>query len=156
MDCERLAGKRSGTKWRRGLFLLFAVCLPVLWSGAAALSQDSEPARHAQPTARHNGRVSIDPQLKGLTKNLNLGQEQQAVVRRILERRQQESLRIMRNSSGAEGISRFQALQIATVEQIRSVLTDEQKKKYIALAPHPPQTSPQHGLEDWMKATKPH
>ena len=140
-----------------GVFLCTALAQSVPPSSAPALSQDSEPARPAQPVVRHHrGRVSLDDQVKGLAKNLDLSEAQQAAVKRILERRQQESLRIMRTSSGPDGIGRLQALQIRTVEQIRSVLNDEQKKKYNPLTPAPPQTSPQRSVEDWMKATTPH
>jgi Spy/CpxP family protein refolding chaperone len=100
--------------------------------------------------------VTVDDQVKGFAKNLDLNEEQQAAVKKILERRQQESVRIMRSGSGPDGVGRLQALQIGTVEQIRAVLTEEQKKKYNPLAPHPPQTSSQPSVEDWMKATKPH
>jgi hypothetical protein len=154
--CKDLPGMRSRSRRRGGLFLLLALYLPVLCSSAPVLSQDSEPARPAHPAPRRDRKVNFDDQLKNLAKNLNLDQEQQAAIKRILERRQQEILRIMHNSLGPDGIGRLQALQIATAEQIRSVLNDEQKKKYNALAPHPPQTSPQPDLEDWMKATKPH
>jgi Spy/CpxP family protein refolding chaperone len=120
-------------------------------------SQATSPAKSStQPAARRHGGASIDNQVNGLAKTLNLDQEQQAAIKRILERRQQEMLRIMHSSSGPDGISRLQALQIGTANQIRSVLNDEQKEKYNVLAPHPPQTSSQPSVEDWMKATRPH
>jgi hypothetical protein len=140
-----------------GVFLCTALAQSAPPSSAPALSQDPAPARPAQPVVRHHrGRVALDEQVKGLAKNLDLSEAQQAAVKRILERRQQESLRIMRTSSGTDGIGRLRALQIGTVEQIRSVLNDEQKKKYNPLTPAPPQTSPQRSVEDWMKVTTPH
>jgi hypothetical protein len=139
-----------------GVFLCTALAQSAPLSSAPALSQDPAPARPAQPAARHQRRVSLDERVKGLAKNLDLSEAQQAAVKRILERRQQESLRIMRTSSGTDGIGRLRALQIGTVEQIRSVLNDEQKKKYNPLTPAPPKTSPQRSVEDWMKVTTPH
>jgi hypothetical protein len=100
--------------------------------------------------------VTVDDQVRVLAKNLDLNQEQQEAVKKILERRQQESVRIMRNGSGPDAIDRFRALQAGTVEQIRAVLNDDQKKKYNPLAPHPPQASDQPSVQDWIKATTPH
>ena len=149
-------GMRSLARRRSGLFVLLTVCLLVLCSSAPLLSQDSRPAPPAHTGPRHDRRVNLDDQVKGLARNLNLDQEQQAAIKKILEKRQQEILRIMHSSSGPDGIGHLQALQVGTAEQIRSVLNDEQKKKYNALAPHPQQTSPQPDLEDWIRATKPH
>ncbi|HST09023.1 MAG TPA: hypothetical protein VLL05_01495, partial [Terriglobales bacterium] len=136
-----------------GLFLLLIFCL--LISSASAFSQESAPVP-AQASPHHRKRVSLDEQVKGFAKNLDLNDEQQVAVKKILERRQQESLRIMHESSGPDGIDRLRALQTATAEQIRSVLNDEQKKKYNVLMPHPAQASPQTSVDDWMKAPKPH
>jgi Spy/CpxP family protein refolding chaperone len=148
---------KSRAKRGSGLVMFLALFLPMLLSSAPAFSQDSEPARPVLRAApRHRTRVTVDDQVKGFAKNLDLNEEQQAAVKKILERRQQESVRIMRSGSGPDGVGRLQALQIGTVEQIRAVLTEEQKKKYNPLAPHPPQTSSQPSVEDWMKATKPH
>lgn len=129
----------------------------MLLSTAPALTQNSEPARPTQPAPRRaKGRVTVDDQVKALTKNLDLNQEQQAAVKKILERRQLESVHIMRNGSGPDAIDRFRALQAGTVQQIRAVLNDEQKKKYNPLAPRPPQASDQPSVQDWIKATTPH
>ncbi len=147
---------KSNAKWRSRLFLLLALCLPSLLSSVPAVSQNSEPAHPAQRPPHHHSRVTVDAQAKGLAKNLDLNEEQQAAVKKILERRQQESVHIMRSSSGPDAIDRFRALQVGTVEQIRAVLNDEQKKKYNPLAPRPPQASDQPSVQDWIKATTPH
>ncbi|HYL13136.1 MAG TPA: hypothetical protein VEV41_08875 [Terriglobales bacterium] len=78
-------------------------------------------------------------------------------MKKILEQLQQATLGIWRGSSGSDRISRFRALQVRTVAQIRAVLNDEQKEKYNPLWQRPPQqTSPQPSVEDWIKATTPH
>jgi hypothetical protein len=101
--------------------------------------------------------VSIDDQVKGLAQNLNLNAEQQASVKEILEQRQRDSLRILRNSSTTDRVSSLRFLQLRTAAQIRAVLDDAQKQKYNPLGQRPPQqTSPQPSVEDWMKATAPH
>jgi hypothetical protein len=78
-------------------------------------------------------------------------------VKKILEQRQQEILRITHAFSGSDRLSQLRALQVRTVEQIRTVLNDEQKKKYDPLGQRPPQqASPQMSVEDWLKARTPH
>jgi hypothetical protein len=124
--------------------------------------QTSQPAP-AQPTrpvtrsVRH--RVTLDDHVKALAKSLDLNEAQQAAIKKILEQLQREILRLRQDSSisGGDRIGRFRALQDQTVERIRSVLNDEQKKKYNPLAVRQvPQASDQKSVEDWMKATTPH
>jgi hypothetical protein len=115
-DCKSLANMAAGARRRVGLLLLLILCVPVLLSCVRALGQDSEPARPAQRPPRHHTRVTVDDQVKVLTKNLDLNQDQQEAVKKILERRQQETVHIMRSSSGPDAIDRFRALQAGTVE----------------------------------------
>jgi Spy/CpxP family protein refolding chaperone len=149
----------TGTKlksgWRAAVLLL-AFWSATLLANTPAAGQAPESASSPQPAPHRHRRVSLDDQVKGLAKNLDLTETQQSAVKSILEQRQQETLRIMRNHSGTDQLSRFRMLQVRTVEQIRAVLNDEQKKKYNPLAPRPPQTSSRPSVEDWMKATTPH
>jgi hypothetical protein len=93
-----------------------------------------------------------------LSKNLELTEAQRNAVKKILVRRQEETLHI-RNSEapGNVRIGQFRALQDQTVNQIRAILTDEQKKKYdpLILRNIPKPDQPQRSLEDWIKATTP-
>ncbi len=155
-DFKCFASMASGARRLLELLLLLALCLPALLSSAPALGQDSAPAQPAQRSPHRRTRVTVDDQVKVLAKNLELNQGQQEAVKKILERRQQESVHIMRSSTGPDAIDRFRALQSGTVEQIRAVLNDEQKKKYNPLAPRPPQASDQPTVQDWIKATTPH
>lgn len=79
-------------------------------------------------------------------------------VKKILEQRQLEILRIRQDPSieGSERIERLRALQDQTVQRIRGVLNDEQKKKYDPLAIRNREPAPdQKSVEDWLKATTP-
>ena len=128
-------------------FLSLALALPMLLSGAPVVAQRG----HRPP--------SIDDRVKVLAKNLDLNETQQAAVKKILEQRQQETLRLRLDSSiaGSVRIERFRALQDDTVERIRAVLNEEQRKKYDPLAPRRIQPAPeQRSVEDWIKATTPH
>lgn len=138
-----------------GLALLFAV-------GAAnvpVLAQTAGAAAPATDAARSRSRGNIDEQVERLTKALDLSQTQQSSVKSILEQRLQRLGQIRHDPalSGTAKIDRFRALQERTVEQIRAVLNDEQKKKYDPLAARKVQPAPeQRSVDDWMKATTPH
>ncbi len=80
-------------------------------------------------------------------------------MKKILEQRQAEILRLRTDTSisGSERIDRLHLLQDQTVNKIRSVLDDEQKKKYDPLAVRKvPPSSDQKSVEDWLKETTPH
>jgi len=90
-----------------------------------------------------------------LAKYLELDEAQQIALQKILEQRQQEVLqmRFTPLPAGSAQIDRFRAIQDKTVNRIRAVLNQEQRKKYDILAirrsvPPPPKTS----VQDWLKA----
>ena len=127
--------------------LCLALVLPILLSGTMVVAQRGG---HRRP--------SIDDRVRVFAKNLDLTEAQQAAVKKILEQRQQEALRIRNDSSvsGSVRIERFRALQDNTVERIRAVLNEEQKKKYDPLAVRRRQPAPdQRSVEDWLKVTTP-
>jgi hypothetical protein len=125
--------------------LFLALILPALLLSAPAVAQ-----RGHRPT--------IDDRVKVFARNLDLNEEQQAAVKKILEQRQQETLRIRQDASisGGARIERFRALQDHTVERIRAVLNEDQKKKYDPLAVRRATPAPdQKSVEDWLKITTP-
>lgn len=148
------AKSRSGG----GRALLLALGLPILLSSAPFFAQTPaaatpSPERHALHWYKT---VSIDDQVKTLARNLDLNEAQQSAVKRILEQRQQETVRIRRVTTPSDRIDELRALQLRTAARIRAVLNDEQKTKYDPLGKRLPETSPQRSVEDWMKATTPH
>src|SRR5205807_289751 len=109
--------------WGRALLSL-ALLLPILLSGAPVVAQRG----HRPP--------SIDDRVKVLAKKLDLNETQQAAVKKILEQRQQETLRLRLDSSitGSVRIERFcpsrrygganpRRTQRGTKEEIRSPST---------------------------------
>jgi len=158
-----------------GLGCVPALLLSTLWAcplaaqadeGAAAgppPSKQETAAPTPQPTPAHpahpaHRRPTLDDRVKGLAKALDLSEPQQAAVKKILEQRQAETLRLRQDGSisGEERIDRFRALQDQTVMQIRAVLNDEQKKKYDPLAVRERTPSQdQKSVEDWLKETTP-
>jgi hypothetical protein len=122
---------------------------------AAQVTGATSPAGQTQRARR---RSSIDDRVKVLAKNLDLNESQQSAVKEILEQRQQETLRLRLDPSITPGarMARFRALQDKTVERIRAVLNDEQRKKYDPLAVRGVQPAPdQRSVEDWLKVTTP-
>ena len=170
---EKLANRRKFLGF--GLHCALALLLTTLWAsrleaqaqeGAAANSPQSVPEKPAptpQPTPAHRARstprrATLDDRVKALSKALDLSDTQQVAVKKILEQRQAETLRLRQDGSipGEERIGRLRALQDQTVLRIRSVLNDDQKKKYDPLAVReitPPQG--QKTVEEWLKETTP-
>jgi len=121
----------------------------------AAPTPPSTPAHPAHPAHR---RPTLDDRVKTLAKALDLNETQQAAVKGILQQRQAEIFRLRQDGSisGEERIDRLRALQDETVVRIRSVLNDDQKKKYDPLAVRDRTPAPdQKTVEDWLKETTP-
>ena len=139
-------------------FLSLAPAASVFAADAPAVPQAAAGAGPARQAHRAHRTSRIDDRVKLFAKNLDLSEAQQAAVKRILEQRQQQTLQIRLDPSitGSEGIERYRALQASTVQQIRAVLNEEQRKKYNPLAPRGLQpASDQRTVEDWLKVTTP-
>jgi hypothetical protein len=153
-DTTLMTSATKFAKHRIGILLLLALS----FHGAPALAQAPEATTPQPQTNEHPSRRSnIDTRVSILAKNLDLTAEQQSAVKSILEQRQQKNLLIRRDPSlsGSTRIERFRMLQEVTVERIRAVLDDEQKKKYDPMAARRMQSTPEHSVEDWLKATTP-
>jgi hypothetical protein len=149
-----MASASKLTKYCVGMLLLGIA----IFFRTPAFAQASEAATPRAQRPPHSSRKSnIDARVKVLAKNLDLNEEQQSAVKSILEARQQQTLLIRSDPSisGSARIDRFRALQDATVERIRSVLNDEQKKRYDPMAARQIQSTPEHSVEDWLKASTP-
>jgi hypothetical protein len=114
-------------------------------AGAAAAEPGATSAPPNEEGALAGARRSATPHLHGarpqytqearlqrLTTSLGLSTEQQAKVKTILEQRQARALQIYRSAppSAVDRVRRYQALDRQTVARIRSVLTEEQRRKY--------------------------
>jgi hypothetical protein len=159
-NCNLTAPARLKSLGRSAIFRHALVSLSLLLSLplVAQVSGGTSPAVQTHLGQRRTS-IAIDDRVKVLAKNLDLNDEQQSAVRKILEQRQQETLRIRlnRSISGDARFERFRALQDNTVLRIRAILSEEQRKKYDPLAvrrlPSEPQ---QRSVEDWLKVTTPH
>ena len=126
-------------------------------SRAFAGGQDQGSGAPQHQTQRPLNRPSLDDRVNRFARNLDLSESQRSAVKRILEQRQQQILRMRSDASisGSTRISQFRALQENTVSQIRAVLNEEQRKKYNPLAPRDIPQTPQPSVEDWIKAVTP-
>ena len=153
--------ERSAAGLRNYCGISFSTLALVATSFAAdvpAVPQAAAGTSPAQQTHRAHRSSSIDDRVTQFAKNLDLNEAQQAAVKRILEQRQQQTLKIRLDPSitGSARIERFQSLQVSTVQQIHAVLNEEQRKKYDPLAPRRLQPAPdQRSVEDWLKVTTP-
>ena len=142
------------TRWIRSGGAFLSLVLVILAPSGPVAAQVSGTSSPSSPTHRTRQRPSIDDRVKILAKNLELNEAQQSAVKHILEQRQQESLRLRLDPSIAPSsrIARFRVLQDRTVERIRAVLDDEQRKKYDPLIVRGIPASPdQRSVEDWLE-----
>jgi hypothetical protein len=129
--------------------------LPILLLGTVAFAQSPAAVHGGRAMPRRQVRSGIDDRVRVLAKTLELSEAQQSAVKKILEQRRQQVWQIRQDPvlSGGARIERFRILQAITVEQIRQVLNDEQKKKYDPYAASRLQPAPeQRSVEDWLGA----
>jgi hypothetical protein len=154
-----IAGMKSsmnvGSCSVRGL-LIFTLGLLILLPIPIAFAQ-TPAASGRRTTPRRSAQANIDDRVRRLATSLDLNERQQAAVKKILEERQLETLRLRGDPSisGSGRIEQFRALQDTTVKRIRAVLNEEQRKKYDPLASRTIPPAPQPSVEDWLKATTP-
>jgi hypothetical protein len=156
-----MTSKSKWMRWRHRAILTFILALPVgyfapSWALAGDQELGSVAPRHE--THRRYTRPSLDERVSRFAGSLDLNEAQKAAVKRILEQQRQEILRIRLDPSivGTAGIDRFRALQESTVDRIRAVLNEEQKKKYNPLAARSIPQTPQPSVEDWLKVMTQH
>ena len=143
-------------RWIRsgGAFLNLVLVAMILAPGRPVAAQVNGATNPSGQTQRTRQRSGIDGRVKVLAKNLDLNEAQQSAVKNILEQRRQETLRLRLDSSvtPSSRIARFRVLQDKTVEQIRAVLNEEQRKKYDPLVVRGiPPAQDQRSVEDWLR-----
>ncbi len=81
---------------------------------------------------RADTRQSLDDQVKHLTKELNLSEDQQTKVKSILQDQQKQMSSLKQDSSLSpeDRRAKFEEIKKNASQQIRAVLNEEQQKKY--------------------------
>jgi hypothetical protein len=129
-----------------------ACCL--LAPPASATADDvADGAPRPEAPARHHG-GGLDDRVRLLSAELGLDAKQQAEVRQVLERQREQMSRAWSATAvpPAYRVSTTRAISARTADQIRALLTEAQRRKYIA--PKPPHVaaddSAKLGLDYWM------
>lgn len=124
--------------------------------GTAATEVRSAADRH--PAQRPHAGSGLDRRVHLLAVELGLDATQQKMVRALLEDQREQIARVWNDASvpAAVRVGATQAVGDRTAEQIRSLLTDEQRSKYI----QPRQRDVAVGtagsnVESWMNVGKP-
>jgi hypothetical protein len=147
--------------WLRAALLLFVVTVPLgcLCARVALAQEQSSRSVVPEQTASPRGQVpGLDSRAKRLAKLLDLTETQQAKLAQILAS-QHEQIRKLWSDQRVPSeyrVGEMRAINDKTEDQIRALLNDEQKKKYIAS--HAQQTAhsaEESNLDYWLNATKP-
>jgi Spy/CpxP family protein refolding chaperone len=135
--------------------ILVCLQLPLVLATSLSFAQTNTSA--SVPTHIPHRHPTLDDRVKVLAKSLDLNEAQQTAVKKILERRQQETLRIRTDPTitGSARMEQFRMLQDRTADQIRAVLNEEQRKKYDPFAARRIPQSQERSVEDWLKVTTP-
>ena len=143
-----------------GAFAALTVCGPPLV--AAAAGPLVPPAAAHEPATRRTSppppvRDKLEQRLDALTKALALDSPQKAKLRQLLERQRAAVLRIWADSSllPAERAPATKAVADRTADDIRAILSDEQKQKFNPPRPPPPPDSPPPDVSRWMELMRP-
>ena len=140
------------------IFVKLASLLPLLLLSASISAQEADSARAPQRVIPSHQRLSPDERGKVLARYLELDETQQMALQKILEQRQQEVLqmRFTPVPRGSAQIDRFRSLQDKTVNRIRAVLNQEQRKKYdLMVSPKATPSASKTSVQDWLKAAIP-
>lgn len=142
----------------RGVLAAAELLLVLLLVWRADAQEPPVQPNAPQQTLHQRAKSTVDEQVKRFAAAFDLSESQQIALKTILDQRQQESWRI-RHDPAIPAASRndlLRELQDSTRQRIRSILTDEQRKKYDPLNGQPPQTSSPPNVEDWMQPRSPH
>jgi protein CpxP len=157
------AGKRI---LRKGLALAasclllgqLAAAAGVSTANASSTPAAAPPVAPARSATNSVAKSQVDGRVAVLTRTLKLDAAQQLQLTRVLERRREQISQVWSDASvpAAYRISATRRIEDKTADQIRALLTDEQKKKYNP--PRPPHKmgpdADEPSVEDWMKATQ--
>jgi hypothetical protein len=136
--------------------LTFAFCMALCVSVAQA-STGSNAAADPVHAVRRGGASTLDDRVTAFTRALELDPVQQARLRKILMEQRDTVRKIWsdRTLLPAERVPATRAANERTGDEIRSILSDDQKKKY---NPPRPSSAPERGdtrsVEQWLDATR--
>ena len=165
----RRKGRGQGhRRWAAALLASASLgCLPCVYAAAqdppapaARTAVAPAPARppqaRGQLTPAH--KTGIDGRVELLARELGLDAGQQAQVRAALLQQQVEVRRAWSDESQPAPlrVAATRAIGDRTAERIRSILTDEQREKYLKARPQRPQDQTRSTVDSWISAVGNH
>ena len=134
---------REPTNTMVRFFVLALAFLCLVWVDVVVVTHAEDPvqptAPQAEPAVRpdpqsHNHGFTIDERVKRLAESLALTPTQESQMTVILTRRQAalERLRLNTSLSAVDRVHRHRAVDEQTVDQIKNVLSAEQRRKFTA------------------------
>lgn len=143
----------------RFLSVLSLIVMLALHSSAVAAVTDRPPAaQRSRPAPARHKASPLDQRVALLTRQLGLDAQQQLALRKVLEGQRAEVLRIWddQSLSSASRIGATQAVTDRTADNIRALLTDEQKKKFRPPRPvRDPAAGSRANVSEWMNKARP-
>jgi protein CpxP len=141
------------------VLLCFTAPIAHLDAAAAEGQAEAGPAPKHPARRHHVAGQGLDDRIKALTKALDLDAKQQAELRKVLESQREQVRKVWDDATVPAGyrVTTTQAISDKTADQIRALLTEEQRKKYKPpRVPHEAASGAgTRSVEDWMNATQP-
>lgn len=97
----------------------------------ATQPSQSQPPQATQPAPPAAQPPSIDDQVRVLTQELNLNDDQQGKIKTVLVDQREQASTVIADSSLTrdDKVQKIRALREATIAKVRGVLNDDQRKK---------------------------
>lgn len=140
------------------LACVLAGTAPARAADAGAADAGAAGPDTAAPAAQARRQLPARDTAGTFAKRLDLDATQEAQVRRLLAIEQAQIRKVWSDPSiaGDDRVGAVKAIKAKTIEQIRSLLTEEQKQKYFQ--PKPAGSRPEdpgRSVQDWMHAMTP-
>jgi hypothetical protein len=129
------------------------VAMPDASAEPPAPNMESPRVRHQGPVRRMTVAQSIDESVRRLARGLDLDLDQQVRLRQILVDQHQQMMQLRIRGPGASGdiTGPMLAIYDQSRTRIRSMLNEDQLKKYPAAVPHDQTAPAQADLQHWMQ-----
>ncbi len=124
---------------------------------ASVAPSQAEVDKPGEPSIRHKGMSPLDKRVALLTKELKLDASQQVRVKKILQDQQVQISRLWSDTAMAPAlrINATQTIGDHTADQIRALLNEEQRKKYIQQHKREAKVgAPGADVQTWMTSNK--
>ena len=159
MEAKRKAAEVEYRNWlvRAGLAVAMGLALagPIV-ALAGESSNDAGGTGDAQRLQRHHS--GLDERIKLLARELDLDAKQQSDLKRVLEEQRERVVRAWADGSVPAGVrvQTTQKISERTSDQIRALLSEEQRKRYIQPKSREMEQNQTSGdVESWMAGKAP-